>query len=214
MDKKEITVYYTDTKEADAERLLVVYRDDMEQKRITSIDKCSNINVRKQMICAGALVAKVLKEKGFCASDITYGEHGKPFLNREDVFFNLSHSGSILMLAWGDMEIGADVQKSVTFKQNLVNKITCEGERTGREDEYRNHLNRVWAVKESYTKLTGEGIGLDFSTIRYESVGDGLKITCEGRQPAFCRSIDLHTDYEAFVSAYCDFSVTAVKVCL
>lgn len=212
MSTGNVTVYYTDITECDAAALLASFGNAMEPKRLTAIHRVKNTNVKKQMICAGALIVKVLEEWGYRASDIAYKEHGKPYLPAsEDFFFNLSHSGNLIMLAVGNTELGADIQKDVSYRESLVNRITQKCERIGREEEYREHLNRVWAIKESFTKLTGEGIGLDFSTILYENPGDYLLVTCDGRRPAFCKPVCVHSDYEAFVCTYSDFIVTAKK---
>lgn len=212
MNSKEITVYFADISTSDAEKLLETYGTNMEPRRRASIEKCTNTKVKKLMVGAGSLVSRVLSEYGYKGSDIAYKEHGKPYLRDEKLFFNLSHSGNRLMLAVSAFEIGADIQKKVPYRENLVKRITKESERIGRTEEYEKHLNRVWAIKESYTKLTGEGLGLDFSLIDYSYNGDAISITCEGRSDAVCRMIFINEDYEACVSAYNDFSVTVVSM--
>ena len=66
---------------------------------------------------------------------------GKPFFRGENMpFFNLSHSGNFVGCALHDREIGLDIQKLTDF---------C----------------RIWAMKESAVKLTGEGITGNFREI-------------------------------------------------
>ncbi|MBD5460598.1 MAG: 4'-phosphopantetheinyl transferase superfamily protein [Lachnospiraceae bacterium] len=94
------------------------------------------------------------------------GPHGKPYLEHDpEIFFSLSHSGEYAMCALADREIGADIQRR---------QDACRGDRVAARWFAREELRyyekartgqersdwfcRLWAAKEAYMKLTGEGL--------------------------------------------------------
>lgn len=95
------------------------------------------------------------------------GPNGKPYFEELPLHFSLSHSGSMVMLAISEREIGADVQE-ITGKdwKKLSERFFSEEEKTylrrleenspkRAEDEF----HRLWCLKEAYGKWTGEGVG-------------------------------------------------------
>ena len=116
---------------------------------------------------AYALLKTVLDTEEF---QIKKDPGGKPYvLDREDFFYNLSHSGRYVVIAWGSSEVGVDVQQhdpSVKAEAIAKRYFTLE------EQSYiRGNVRRfyeVWTKKESYLKYTGEGLRKNmnsFSTI-------------------------------------------------
>lgn len=90
------------------------------------------------------------------------GEHGKPyFCDHPEICFNISHSGSIVVCAVSDYEIGVDIQEK---EARSIDRIA---ERILLPDEYGRFLLspdkeelffRIWVMKEAFLKWTGEGI--------------------------------------------------------
>lgn len=82
---------------------------------------------------------------------------GKPFFPEKNMpFFNLSHSGSFAGCALYNEEVGLDIQKLTLPRASLVKKICTESELASVKSEL--DFCRIWAMKESAVKLTGEGI--------------------------------------------------------
>lgn len=90
------------------------------------------------------------------------GEYGKPFfLFHPEIHFNISHSGSLVMCAVSDYEIGIDVQEKEQRNIDMV------AEKILTPEEFANYLSapdrrelffRIWVMKEARLKWTGEGI--------------------------------------------------------
>ncbi len=82
--------------------------------------------------------------------------------NHENFHYNLSHSGRYVVIAWGESEVGVDVQE-----HDLTVDIQAVAERcfTADEREYSGqsirHFYEIWTGKESYLKFTGEGLRKD-----------------------------------------------------
>ena len=65
-----------------------------------------------------------MRRAGFREAAFTYGEHGKPYLN--GFCFNLSHSGTLAVLAVADGEVGVDVEKIAAASDKLICRV-CTG---------------------------------------------------------------------------------------
>lgn len=82
---------------------------------------------------------------------------GKPFFPGAHMpFFNLSHSGDFVGCALHYQKIGLDIQKITEPRDSLIRRVCTQDELaslTSSQD-----FCRIWAMKESAVKLTGEGI--------------------------------------------------------
>lgn len=90
------------------------------------------------------------------------GEHGKPcFRIHPEVRFNISHSGDLVICAVSDFEIGIDIQeKSRMNTDRIAKKVMSPDEHKKylTSSERQDFFYRVWVMKESYVKWTGDGI--------------------------------------------------------
>lgn len=91
------------------------------------------------------------------------GPYGKPRLRGPALHFNLSHSGHLVMLAVFSADVGADVER-VAAKPDLLavadrffapaESATLRALPASRQVE---GFYRLWTLKESFMKATGEG---------------------------------------------------------
>ncbi len=101
------------------------------------------------------------------------GEHGKPFLKGDPFYFNLSHSGGIIVCAAEDTPVGVDVEKLRPFSERLMRRICTPGERTlveGLKDRDK-ALTQLWTMKESYMKYTGKGFAQGILSTEFAALG-------------------------------------------
>ena len=104
------------------------------------------------------------------ALEIYYEENGKPAM--DSLYFNISHSENVAVCAVSDEPVGIDIEKIRDIKKNIVDRyFTCHEKKylNNIEDSFRNAaFIRMWTIKESYVKYTGEGmkLGLDNFDIR------------------------------------------------
>lgn len=115
---------------------------------------------------AGYLLDCALKRHGLSErqAEVFYGANGKPYLKDCNLFYNLSHSGVVAVCALSDREVGIDIQKKVKPSDALIKKVCSENETkyllSLSETEKSSAFTRLWTLKESYLKFTGEGITL------------------------------------------------------
>ena len=90
-----------------------------------------------------------------------FGSHGKPVL-RDDpgLHFSLSHSGNAVLCALDCHPVGADIE--MIRRKNLEYLLSVfsvpEQASIARADSPETCFTRLWTRKESYLKLTGEGL--------------------------------------------------------
>lgn len=129
---------------------------------------------------AELLLKKALADYGVSPRDMRfeYGENGKPYLAGEkDVFFNFSHSGTYVMCAVSDGQIGCDTEQITGYKDSLARHIFSAAEYADisskvSEEEKSAAFFRYWTLRESYMKYTGLGLALPLSDFEITTDGE------------------------------------------
>lgn len=113
-----------------------------------------------------SLLAKYLR-RGPQEITFQYTEYGKPFLPGSDLYFNVSHTDGLALMAFvRQREVGVDVER--VRAQSDVMKI-AERFFSGHErgnlrkltgDDVHAAFFRCWTRKEAYIKAVGEGLSL------------------------------------------------------
>lgn len=142
----------------------------------------------KKLSCGAYLLLKKL----LCEENITNPlfkteKYGKAYIsNHENIHFNLSHSGKMVLCAISDMEVGADIEYvddeiDLNIAKNyFYNK---EYESIIKSDNPSDEFFKYWVLKESYMKYTGLGMNLELDsfeiiiedTIRLKNDNNNLK---------------------------------------
>ena len=119
---------------------------------------------RKRCLAAGLLLREVLPRYGVQPDEIQIGDNDKPEV--KGICFNLSHSGSLVICAVGTKAVGCDVEKITKAPKEAAerffhpNENNCLNNCT--QQNYDEVFFRFWTMKESYVKMTGEGMSLPF----------------------------------------------------
>ncbi len=125
-------------------------------------------SVRHHFIAARAMLRGVLG--AYLDADprqltFQYGPQGKPYLEPpwSDLYFNLSHSHGLALVAVSRMEIGVDVERVRPFNDmGFAERYFSPGEVRSLLSVPEHQRNEIffhaWTRKEAYLKATGEGI--------------------------------------------------------
>lgn len=127
---------------------------------------------RKESVVAKAALCLLLKEKyGLTDFEVDCDENGKPFITGNCEFFNLSHSADLTLCVCGNEKVGCDIQEIKPYNSKVAKRFFTEKEYNilEKSDDSALAFTRIWTLKESVLKFSGEGItgGLDrydFST--------------------------------------------------
>lgn len=105
------------------------------------------------------LLKEVLEENNI-DSKIVYNKYGKPYLENNEIYFNLSNSKEYSVCAISDKEIGVDIQY-ICYKPRIVNSIYNESEKTNNSLEF----TKTWVLKEAYVKKIGMGLAYGLKNV-------------------------------------------------
>ena len=193
-------VFFTKTDPLDDERLFSKIYDMLCEERRRKIDRLVSKKKKKESLAAGFLLFKVLERRGLSDGTVIY-DGGKPRVPKDNVHFNLSHSGQRAMCIVSEDEVGCDCQKIVPYDKILAKKYFSEGEveRIESAGDKAAEFCRIWTLKESLLKLEGKGIsGLKCADTAADSdcffreyeLFDGYKYTVSGRLNDFPESME------------------------
>ncbi len=144
--------------------------------RRKKVMKYLQANDRKRCLGAGILLARILPLYGDDPEKIVCGPEGKPLA--ENVHFNLSHSGNLVICAVGEKAVGCDIEKTEREIQGVAKRFFHRNEaeylQKFQGQERDEMFFRLWTWKESYIKMTGEGLRLPLQD--FEILPEGEKI--------------------------------------
>lgn len=126
---------------------------------------------RKLSVGAWRLLERALELNGSSAKDVTIDNNGK--LKCNNLNFNLSHCADMVLCTVGNVPIGCDIEKVVDapfevaehyFKAKELRYIS---DGCGDKEKSRRFF-RLWTMKESFLKMTGEGTSLSLEHIEID----------------------------------------------
>ncbi len=112
---------------------------------------------------AGLLLKNALEKEGIWDREIEVMSGGKPYLkNTKEWFFNLSHSGTKVLCVLAREPVGCDIEKKEKPPLELATEIFSRQEQERllslEEEAQEQYFYTLWTGKESYLKMTGEGL--------------------------------------------------------
>ena len=132
------------------------------------LDRLRKHKDRQRLVVADILVRSLLCRKlGQRNDELVFrtNEYGKPYLKGNPVYFNVSHSGNIVVAAVDDTPIGIDIERMREWDMDVARLIcaprewdmlTCtDGDRARQERFF-----TIWTAKESCLKASGTGFGM------------------------------------------------------
>lgn len=167
------------------------------ENRKQKILRCGQPEARKQSLSAGLLLHHILQSHGMRLQEVQIGKYGKP--EAEGIYFNLSHSKDMVVCAISESPVGCDIEKITTAPEKVADRFFRESEiRHLREtpvEERDKEFFRLWTMKESYIKMTGEGMHLPLNRFELCFLEEGVKVHRDGEdQNCFFKEYDI-SDY-------------------
>lgn len=102
--------------------------------------------------------------------DVKKDALGKPYIPQlPDLYFNISHSGDYIAIAYGNENVGVDLQQIVVYRPKVAEKCcTFDELKWMQQEDVDYRFTFLWTIKESYAKYTGKGLAEDFKEIRID----------------------------------------------
>ncbi len=129
---------------------------------------------RQRSLGAGNIINQILTDFN-CNGAVTNGICGKP--EADGIFFNISHSGEYVIGVASDTPIGCDIEKMVKAPIKIADRFFYHDEKKyilGHKDRDFAFW-QLWTLKESYMKMTGEGMSLPLDKFCIE-VNDDISV--------------------------------------
>ena len=178
-----IRVAYCNVENLDLKKAYILVSKDRQEK----IDFYRFDKDKKLSAGAYLLLKKLLSEESIANPIFKTGKYGKAYItNHENIHFNLSHSGKIVLCAISDMEVGADVEYiDAEIDLNIAKNYfyNSEYENIMKAKNRPEEFFKYWVLKESYMKYTGLGMNLELDSfeiiinneIKLKNDNDNLK---------------------------------------
>lgn len=141
---------------------------------------------------AYALLSEILKAHfGITDFTVSKAENGKPFLVKyPDVHFNISHCDGLAVCGISSSETGVDAELIRGYRSNVMRRIFSAEEQAliASSENPDTDFFRLWTLKESLCKFTGEGIFSGLSNYSFDI--SGTEPTCrEAEDKIFTQKI-------------------------
>ena len=137
------------------------------EERKKKADRYRDKEDSKRCVVAELLLRAALQDtRQIRMPSIEYGTYGKPYVKAvDDFYYNLSHSGTWVVLGYSNNEVGVDIEQVCMTegrKQIAAMSFTPEEQKyifeVNDEEENAIRFSRVWTAKESYLKYLGTGL--------------------------------------------------------
>ena len=162
----------------------------------------------KKLSCgAYLLLKKMLSEADITNPVFETKKYGKAYIsNHEDIYFNLSHSGKIVLCSISDREIGVDVEYiDHEIDLNIAKHYfyNSEYENIMSSQNSSEEFFKYWVLKESYMKYTGLGMNLKLDSFEI-IIEDTIELKDDNEDLKF-NLFDIE-DYKIGIASYYDVS--------
>ena len=136
------------------------------------------------------LLAQALKEEyqiDFTEDMIALMANGKPCFKELPIFFNISHCSGMAVCALADVPVGVDVETGRRVKDSIMHRVLSPWEQAyvkeqihvKEQPESVDRFLELWTLKESFIKMTGEGLRIPLDTVNFrlrESIEAGSAV--------------------------------------
>lgn len=136
-----------------------------------NINRITNKEARYRKIAGYRLFYDIL---GSYREYLMVSKYGKPYLNKKNIYFNISHSFNIAAIAVSTMNLGLDIEKIRPYDTRLVDKVICENGRIQllKNPDDNSLFYKYWTAKESIIKYDGKGLRIDLQSIDVKKILD------------------------------------------
>lgn len=191
-----ITVYCMEWGNADIDKV-ISYARYISTSRLRKVERYRTHGDKVRLILAELLLRYALFKNNKVFREPLYDGYGKPYI--KDIYFSISHSEKMVAVAYGQNDVGVDIEIKQTDIEHL-DYIFSTSERdyiyNGPDNMKEERFIRMWTLKESYLKMLGIGFLKDPAL--YSIQIDGQVFRCKAKNSVDdidLVSIDLENDY-------------------
>lgn len=156
---------------SDEDYLKIYQKINLQKKE--KIDKLKNIDDKKRSLLGEHCLVKLLKEYyniNYKKISFYTNEYGKPYIQNNNIFFNISHSNDYVIVAISSKEIGVDIEKIRDTNLNTINQFATPKEKEyvlSSDNNCYSKLFEIYTLKEAYIKMKGKNMN-EVKNIEFE----------------------------------------------
>lgn len=117
-------------------------------------------------------------------------EMGKPYLQGNPIYFNISHSGEYLAVAVSPKPVGVDIQETRPVKDGMYRKVVQEEEQCLIGAEREKDFLRLWSLKESFVKAEGKGLRIPMKDYYFVKENGKYSVIFSGQRACWTFKIE------------------------
>lgn len=186
-----IYTYFADCSFLGDEFLYKKAWDSVSLYRQKKVEGCLKNKDKLLSLCSGLLLSfALMKHFGISERETVFvpGENGRPKPScHPEIFFNISHSGSIACVSVGDRPCGVDVEKIRKVNLKIAEKYFSEEEKNYAKSH--ESFLKIWTLKEATAKAAGKGI---FGSLKK------LYVNPENEKIKFCENTYFFTQHKIY----------------
>ncbi len=152
-----------------------------------------------------SLVGRLLIKQGLLqyGKEVDFGKlqytaYDKPYFQDENIQFNVSHSGELVVVVFTDkqIDIGVDIEKRYAIKAEKFKRqmTTYELERIFNSDQIHEEFFRYWTQKEAVLKATSRGLSIPLKS--FEIIDDETYVES---QKFYVAEVAIEKEYTCYV---------------
>jgi 4'-phosphopantetheinyl transferase len=149
------------------------------------IKKYHNLKAAQRVLFAEVLLRNIICDKLKIKNtdiDLYYNEYGKPFLEKYNLNFNISHSGNWVVCAVNEDHIGIDIEQIqpidyIDIADNFFSSDESKDLNNKVESDRLAYFYDLWTLKESYVKAEGKGLSIPLHSFTMAIDNECIKLT-------------------------------------
>ena len=172
----------------------------VDSKRKNKVVRYRMPDDRKRSLGAGILIKKILNENGLSENSLKYSENEKPFA--DNLFFNISHSSDYVVGVVSDCDVGCDIERISAAPLEVAERYFCPGELAyikAAENKDKAFFT-LWTLKESYMKMTGQGMSLPLDSFEIVPRAGGFTLEKPPENHCFFKTVE----FEDYLFSICN----------
>ncbi len=145
--------------------------------------KVNKYKNKKASIIGDILLNDLLIEHSISYNDLTFkiNKYGKPYIEPNKIYFNISHSHEYVITIISNKEIGIDIEKIRKTPLKVINQFATENEKkyilSSNKDIYE-RIFKIYTLKEAYFKMKGTNLNGIFNV---EFIINNDKVICSDK---------------------------------
>ena len=134
--------------------------------------------------------------------EILKDKMGKPYLDGNPLYFNVSHSGEYLAIAISKYAVGIDIQEPKLIKDGMFRKVVQPEEDCLIGEDRQKDFLRLWTLKESFVKAEGKGLRIALKDYYFKKENDEYLVNYGGQRMPWTFNIE-ETLVEGYFISVC-----------